>query len=424
MADIKIDSSIDYSQKDTKMSKYKLSQIIQQTGGQAVTIGTSQQTSIFEIPVNTYNLAQSVLSFTETVPALASKVSFAYRNTPPIAQLQLYSRSGAFLADISHFNNFCVSTLPHSKPTGDFLSSKNDILVFNPATSPILNGFGSISDIYTELKSDLSVNPDTPVVINWQIMGSELVNTIMSLDKSLYIPEVLNLKIVWLDRSKVGFTADDIKFGNATALASDVQISNLKFLLAVEQNEAAVVALRNQTLTSGMSVMFPSSTCYKTTLQPSTVHAVSVRASRGMGERLERVYTTWVVGNETVENVYFSNAQEVNNFYSLLDSVRQQEFNIVTASQDYRAIMRSLIRDKVASADSNLENYFAFQESWCDDMISCAANQERAGKDLNVERKYDFYANYNAPASEQSNYYTTVVCQRQLMLMPSGVQVS
>lgn len=409
MSDIKVDSSISYTQSDTKMSKYKMSQVIQQVGGEEVKLSASNQTSIFEIPVNTYNLAQSVLSFTQTVDAVATKDLHLYRHTPPIAQLQLYSRSGAFLADISHFNNFCVSTLPSSKDMGDFLSSRNDIVVPPDATS--------------RAQSTIK-NPGTGIdgKIIWQIQGAELYNTIMSLDKSIFVPEVLNLKIVWLPLSGVGYSSNpDLSLPVPLV---EAKIINLKFLLAIEQNEEAKAALVNQTLSSGMSVMYPSATVYKTTLQPSTVHAISVRASRGMGERLERVFTSWVQGIESPDTLYVGTASTVASFYSLLDSQRQQEFNVTTADEGYRTVLRPLLKDKAASAIGNLEKEFAFQESWCDDMTNCAANQERAGKDLNVERKYDFYAQYNAARATASNYYTTVVCQRQLMLMASGVQVS
>lgn len=416
MSEIKIDSSISYMQSDTKMSKYKLSQVLQQVGGMEVQLGASNQTSIFEIPVNTYNLAQSVLSFQQEIKEIDTKYIHTYRATPPIAQLQLYSRSGAFLADISHFNNFCVSTLQSTKPTKDFIGSQNDIIV------PLNNTSRAVNFIKTEVKG--TAQGAGAVNTIWQIQGSELYNTIMSLDKSIYVPEVLNLKIVWLPVAAVGWSSDNQDgTGNEVALAACL-ISNLKFLLAVEQNDEAKAALVQQTTSAGMSVMFPSSTTYKTTLQPSTNHSISVRASRGMGERLERVFTSWVLGNETPTTMYVSEAKDVNSFYTLLDSQRQQEFDITTVDQNYRSVLHPLIKDKAAGCIGNIDTKFSFQESWCDDMTNCAVNQERAGRDLNVERKYDFYAQFAQALAVPSNYYTTVVCQRQLMLMGSGVQVS
>ena len=60
MTNIVIPTQLDYKKYPTIKPKYKLSRLIQQTGGQTFTLNTAGgQESIFEIPVKVINLACS-----------------------------------------------------------------------------------------------------------------------------------------------------------------------------------------------------------------------------------------------------------------------------------------------------------------------------------------------------------------------------
>ena len=424
--DTKIDQTIQYGQSVKRDSEYKFTKLIQNTGGDSFDIKTSQQTSTFEIPVVGFNLANSFINFTQTVPANETKTRYAhaFRHTPPWNRVELYTRGGSYLMDVTNFANIYTAFGQRTKEIEAFHGSSNGVVV-----KAGLNDL-SISKIVTGVVSaDPPVPADSDVVIEWKIPGRELYNTIMSLDKTLIVGEVLNLRITWAPAQHHGFWSTTAGYGTPVDIAgaSAVGISNLAMYLSQETNPSVLNELSQVVSTTGMTVLIPFTHAYKTTLAKAlTSNAVSIRLSRGHGISLERIYTLFGTGKEAANTRYDADVTNVTSFYSLLNSRRMQEFDVVQASDDYDWMKTGEKKDRVVSLQlSNDSSLFAHSENWCGDDLECAIHQHIGGLSLDLEQKYDLYVTKPAggAALGDMNYYTAAVCQKQLMIGPGGLQI-
>ena len=109
-----VDEALDYSKVVHSYGTYQLSRVVQQTGGQTVTVTLSGgQESVFELPPKVFNLSKSYLSFNLAPPATGTKqAGIPYFNClnvdglPFLRQIQLYTRTGMMLCDITDVDRY------------------------------------------------------------------------------------------------------------------------------------------------------------------------------------------------------------------------------------------------------------------------------------------------------------------------------
>ena len=469
--EVKIDETIDYSQMVKRDSYYKYTKLIQNTGSTSFPLNSSTQTTTFEIPVVGFNLAQSSINFTQNFAA-ATHFTSAFRHTPPWSRLELFTRGGVYLCDVTNFSHVYTAFGQRTKKIEDFHGSEDGIIVkqipqptvfgtpvataagdpvtpaeFDAAVNRlnlVANTVGASlqSSSEIQLKKLASSTAAAALKVDWRIPGSDLYNTIMSLDKTIMIGEVLNLRITWRELAAHGFTSDDLASPPTTpgviAENAATQITNLAMFLSQETNPTVLQDLSQVISTRGLSVLIPYTHGYKTTLlNTSESHAISLRMSRGHGRSLERVYTLFGSGAEALNTRYDAKlnpagvanpaaiAQGPTSFYSLLDSKRLQEFDIDVKTEDYDWTKRGEKKDRVVSLSLGNDNeLFAHSENWCGDDIECAVHQHIGGLDLSVERKYDIYITRGTVGGGSNpNYYQAAVCQKQLVVGPGGISV-
>ena len=413
-----IDHTIQYGQSVKRDSEYKFTKIVQNTGGTEVKIQAAQQTSVFEIPVVGFNLAKSFINFDQKVPEndTATRFAFAFRDTPPWQRLELYTRAGVYLMDVTNYNHVYQAFGQRTKKIEDFHGSDTGIIVKTDLDDL------KILKTLVGAASDGAGAGD--VKQQWRIEGSELYNSVMSLDKTLITGEVLNLRITWLPAQAHGYWTTLVGGGTPVEIktSATVTISNLALYLAQETNPAVLNELSEVVATKGMSVLIPYVHSYKTNLSGSS-NAISLRFSRGHGVSLERIYTLMTTGAESANTRYNSILTgKVTSFYSLLDSKRIQEFDISVSSNDYDWMKKHEKKERVVSLQlANDNTNFAHSDNWCGGSLECAVKQHIGGLSLDQEKKYDLYV--NKPNNDTINYYSAAVCQKQLMMGPSGVQV-
>lgn len=418
----KIDNTIQYNQSLKRDSEYRYTKLIQNTGGDTVTLLTASQTSVFEIPVVGMNLAKSFISFDQKIPENDTKTGFAqgWRHTPPWQRLELYTRGGVYLMDVTNFNHVYQALGQRTMNISDFQGSDTGILVKSSINDLAIKKFA------TSIATADPADGKSTVTQTWRIPGRELYNTILSLDKTIIGGEVLNLRITWLPAQGHGFWSTNAAgTGTPVDIAANraVSITNLALYVAQEMNPSVLNELSQVVSTSGMSVLIPYIHSYKTNLT-GTSNAISLRFSRGHGVSLERVYTLTTTGTESAASRYDAVVTgNFTSFYSLLDSKRIQEFDINVATLDYDWMKESEKKGRVVSLQlSNDSTNFAHSDSWCGSDLECAINQHISGLSLDQEKKYDVY--FTRPAGVDSfNYYSIAVCQRQLLCGPSGIQV-
>ena len=399
-------------------SEYKMTRLVQNTGGDSVVISGTQAIATIELPSVAMNMAKSWLNFTITVPKNGTTTGAAliYRDTPPIQRLELFTRSGRYLCDISNFANIYQAFGQRTKKIESFHGFQ-DSIVTNVKTNP---NEMKIRRFATMLGSATGTHLST----KFRIPGRELYNTILSLDKSVYFGEVLQLRITFGALDTIAFYGTDATGAGGT-VAPSATLTDFNYYLAQEQNPRVVNDLIQTVSTEGMSLVVPFVHSYKTTAN-SEKTAVSIRLSRGHGQSVERVYTIPISGAETFAARYVADAEQLVSFYSLLDSRRIQEFDVkcggTDGEKDYLWLREHEHQDRVVSLDAaNDVQNFAWSDSWCDG-LECAKKQHLGGLDLSVERKYDIYFDAAATVVD-TKYYTGVVCQKMLSIGPNGVEI-
>lgn len=443
--EVKRDSTIEYRPQVVADSEYMHVRLFQQSGAPNVVITDTGGVATIELPVIPMNLGKSFINFTQTLPAEAAFVN-AFRDTPCISRVELYTRGGQYLMDVTNFNHIYQAFGQRTKQIEDFHGSDDAILVkrqplvasgtvadaaganptaaeFDAAVLAVNNTSAQFAVDPMDIKKFATSTAAADLTVNWRIECSELYNTILSLDKSIYLGEVLNLRISFAGTQSHGFrstaTALDGTVTNPDVLTHAPTITNLNFYLAQEMNPMVVNDLVETVNSQGMEMLIPYTHSYKT-IQTGTSHAVSLRLSNGHGVSLERIYTIPVDGAEEKNTRFLADADNLVNFYTILDSKRLQQFDVLGGTtRDYLWLRKDESKDRVVSIkQSNSAQNFAWSDSWCRE-LECAKHQLAGGLDLSVERKYDFYAN----GAANTNYYQAAVCQKVMRIGAGGVQV-
>lgn len=121
---MQISKQLDYQKHSFAHPTYKYNKVLPLTGLQTQVVSTAGgQENIFEIPVNAFNLSKSVLQFTATGVALAANANYFFNDCfAPIRQLQLYTRSGIYLADINEVANYTKIMWKADIPIQEYLT--------------------------------------------------------------------------------------------------------------------------------------------------------------------------------------------------------------------------------------------------------------------------------------------------------------
>lgn len=414
---VQLDETLDYKIKAKRQSYYRFQKVVQNTGAESVTIGAAQQVSTFEIPAVPLSLARSHLKFETAVAAQgAGAYAHLFRNTVPWSRVELFTRSGVYLMDVTNFAEMFLTVGQRTKSVEEFHTTAFDILSRT-----------GINDVTTKKYESSADN--LARTVSWRVAFRELYDTVLSVDKSILFNEVLNLRITWREAQAHGFQSDNANptLGTPADLAGNITVSNLALFIAAESNPDVVTSLAGLVASGSMPpILMPYAFVYKTNINNQTSHAISTRFSRGHGRMLERIYTRFQNNDETKNNRYTAalSGTEITSFYSLLDSRRMTEFDIVVGNQDYHWMREREHAGRVVGLDiTNDSGDFSWSDSWCQNDVECARKGEIAGLSLEgSEVKYDMYINCNGARSK--NYYTVAVCQRMLQVTPSGLIVS
>lgn len=496
-------SEIEYSKIEYNHPTYRMSRILPQVGStnQFINPGGGDET-IFEIPVKTFNLARSTLEFTIS-PAVTGSQICAYTDClTPIRQIQLVTRTGIYMCDVDNIPNYTKvvwkaetplqeylgydkfrsgTTTVTSVGAGRYLRSINEAAAANQRYQDnTLVDVGYLEPKYFEIGTTAT---RTPCYFIELPLGA-IYNTIFSLDKDLYLGEIVLLRIVWnapnrIFFNKVNGTAPAVANStNVTPYTGAAQINDLMLYLAVEKNIEIENQLKNAIASSGLNVLIPYIYQAKNNIGPAPSHTISLRYNRGHGRRLVKIYHSTFNNNETVsigqvataanqrviatgydndnraviyggwngtDNTTTTNRSKVQVFYTMLDNERLQEFNLVCADyDDYMLLKEKLKGSVIQSADMFYYNWFYVDDfSGLEDLTKKPYNSDNleVGLDLSIERKWDFYAQQvnTAAAADadtaansvnaananggQYNHYTFAITQKMLTVSSAGITV-
>ena len=379
-----------------------------------------------------------------------------------IRQMQLYTRSNQFVADIYEVQTYTSIVWKPSTKLQNYLTQDQAVnagaglTAFpNTVTNTGFARFFQPSHILLNNLSNHRHDNSNPqfagyeplhfyaanAVTNGAGQGSLFLNvefplyllydTIFGIDKDLFFNEVMVLRLVLNGTNRFAFTTPlaggllDPSGGavwpatNAVAPVINCNIQNMTLYLAVEQNLAIENELRAKVHSpEGFRTLIPYIYTNKVGLPQSGSQSVSVRYNRGHGIRLKKV---WYAPFNTTEQFNFSfdhsnlsnvsvAGNKITNFYTQMDNIRLQQYNVDCTnlsgqSQDWLE-MQKFCKGSVIMT-SNQYQYYWF---WCDDFsnVKSAAQKDLGGisednqlqgLDLTNERKYDIILNTNTTGS-------------------------
>lgn len=449
---VAISKELDYKQVKFSHPTYQFSRILPLSGSRSLTLtGGGNQEVLFEIPTKAINFAQSLMTWTTTVPsqsAASNRYSWVPMDTfGEINQIELYSRSGQFLARIEDCHNYLRVIRPKETPLQEFLSNeeKEGLAPCNSAANvnylPVASqgAVTNASRAFTEQLYLQVSGADTAQTLYRQCRLSFLLNTIFSLDKTLLFPEVLVLRVIF-NSTKLGWygTSNTNPTTGAAALVTtqaDITVADLQLLLAVDQSQEVYNSLAEK-VKSGFNMMIPFVYRYKNNLS-SDSQSVSIRLNRAHGAVCKKIIHSMFANVEAASNTMFdhsniganaSTALKVTEYYTMLDNSRIQQFNLratLNNGEDY-------IYHKKMLKGSVLQNQEIYSYNWfhCDSFENQIAPLDNlpvdkdnliTGIDLSIERKWDFVGQTTINATH--NHYTFVCVEKALSISPSMITV-
>lgn len=441
-----VDQALNYEKYHYTHGTYDLSKVIQQTGGQTVTITTAGgQESLFELPPKVQNWGRSVLVFSATLAASGGG-NYNWITTDGLTyfrQIQVYTRTGLYLLDLNDGDRYSNMTMRRvnqiknvetwDKMGGVFegLSCCNSLAAVN--YRPTDAAGGKTSYLEPQYLTVGTVNAATPSV-NIQLPLSRLADTILALDKDLYFNgEILFLRFVWNPSSKIYFfkNANNDPTGG-TAAAGNVSITNLTLYLAIEVNPQIENMIKSQCLTDlGLQVLTPwVISGNKQNIGPSQFHGVISRYNRAHGMKLLKLY--WAAyNNAETSNTAFDHDNKAGakfiSFVTYINNNRTSQYDYyVTNFDDYRAKKESLKGSCILSSDEYYYNWVwveDFTDGKSQNYLDAPIENRIDGLDLTNEILYQIQAQ-NSVAPVQVNHYVFAVTQKLLIVSPAGITLA
>jgi hypothetical protein len=415
---------LDYGKYTYNHPTYQHTQVPPQNGLQTVTIPASGGTEvIFELPVQCYNLAKSYLTFTAT-PQAGTNANYAFIDGMCfIRQIQLYTRTGLYIADIYDLGNYMNMTLRRETKLEDMLTwdkAQNQRLTPGAASvNPygFFEGLSASNSTTTYAIPALSIRPDQgyPVaagattgastintnylepsyilqgtsatadpVITVQMPLGRILYSIFAYDKDIFFNQIMYVRIVFNPTNKIYFN-NVVQYPNVIAtnapFTGTVAITNLLMYLAVEQNKNIEKMIIDKMNSSGIELLVPFIYQNKLSLVGSQQNCTT-RYNRGHGSRLLKVfwapYASAESGAECYDhsNLYVSPYQnngaawvqllpgfsKLSSFYTMFNNVRRTQFDMSSPLLTY---MVKSLRDKGSCIGS--VNEWLYNFVWVED---------------------------------------------------------
>lgn len=439
-----VSDSLDYATKSISHPTYQYSRIYPQVSiGNGLQVDTTAETT-FEIPPRTLNLCKSFLSFTVTVPNMAvAATSFNHIHAdgiPHIQTIQLFNRSGLFLANISYLNKYMNTTARYNNKLqdvltwdkagvdggyADILRSSNDISTSENALRTLTAGLDSKTS-YTEpsyvyIGEDVSATP----VINYQIPLGRIKESIFGLDLDQNFNETVYIKIIWDSPAVIGYASTTATGLTTLTSLSRYTITKLYLYISIEQNNEIIQGLLNK-INTGLSYNIPIT--YSTKIQSgvSTSLALSIRLNRSHGFKCKRI--VWAPYNAIeIRNTSFCHNNEdsgvIVDYYTTLNNTRTAQYNY-TDGLDYMKIKESLSGSCIQSSDE-------FYYNWChvEDFTNITKLSDKPDTSLyddGMLLENELIYNITAPVTQNValNNYIFSICTKKLLITPQGMTLT
>ena len=460
---------INYQQKMFSHPSYKFEPQFPNTFGQSISLGSSQSPSTINLPPEVFNLAQSYLNYTVTLPAGVAYVWYALQALKEISHIQFYSGSNMWIVDLDNLQNYLDIVIKKELEADEFLSldsltglsNSNSLVNVIPAlrnttqstTATVANGAANPSSANYAEPAYFQVSANaTQVVYNVQFPLRLLKNTAFSIDKNMYFGQTTYLKMYFGPLTKVCYNSDsnaNPSAGAKTVYTGAATITNLQLMLAVESNQDLRTMLINKVASGGLSYMIPYVQAFKNS-NSGTSQNISIQLDQGNGRSLMKVYHAPYNQQEQLDTMYdHANTgtiagasdttvtgavnQKLTQYYTQLNGKRNQDITIDCTNYSGNGSFLDYMSHRRQLRGSIIRNANIYQYNWfhCDDFSDFGAKYDQdnrgeliAGIPMSVSPlTWSFVGVSFRALLNAFQHYTWFVFVKKLAMAPGVVEV-
>lgn len=454
---------------------YEYSRIYPQSSA-TLNITADGQESVFEIPPKCFNFSKASLNFTMTPIAGTHFNNIHCDGVPFISQIQLYTRSGLFLCNITSLNKYLntisrrenkltdvqtwsraghnngfmdVLRCPKSNPVGgnplnftgnvptiagdanitvanmavivNEINRLNAAIVNRNGNYPNADTAGSFADdpiYYIGDGVDTEANP----VIRYMIPLERIKYCILSQNKDICFNEVLYLKLIWAHPNITGFNTTARNLIAGSVPIAGYAISGLLLYLPIEKNEFIIKKINDQIaakFTYAVNFVYTQKIAKGAELGQS----LSIRVNRSHGNKIKKIFYVPYAFDETGGTAFLHTSTPIVEYYTTINNVRRTQHNILPADG------LDWLEQKESLTGSCVTGSTAFYYGWChvEDFTHRATltekgcDEDRYNDGLLLELEQIYNVNCLVTTNAPLMNYFFIVCAKELVITPQGI---
>jgi len=368
---------------------YRFRKVVASESGEQVVPTSTTISTTFEIPTGVvFNLAESYLNFSYSIPAPGAGIANqVWRDTyGMINSISLYDEMGTYLCNLNNLQNYIKVVGKKEMRVTDLLSrdkNQNNIYPCNTQdTHSVLHTGDKMHVGYLESEYlDHSTVLATATNHILKVPLSDFKNTILALDKDIFLPHKFMMTVNWGPGVKAAFRSTGVLTpqSNPIALAEDIKVNNLCLMIAVEENKGLATKIKNMVLNPGdkkFQIYIPYVTAYKIAKDKEN-QSISLTFTYEQGQRLQKVIHSAFNRVESKNTAYDcdnSDGKKILRYRTSINSEPRQDFDIRCETKygdDYMYNKRFL-------RGSAILNSGVYQYNWfhCDDFTEYPAPGE------------------------------------------------
>jgi len=433
----------DYSQRLYSHGSYRYQTVFPNTFGTTISIQSGQNPVTLQLPIECFNLSQSYLFMTLTIPKTGTAGQFIWNYDDVmyglISQIQHYANTNKYIVDLNQLQNYLKVIMKKEVAFTDFLSN-DSIAGFYPNNSlvsavPAIRHDGSVSFMnYTE-PAYLRVGADNAdVTYNVMLPLRFIKNTLFSVDRDIYYGQLSYIKLMMGPIAKVAFASTN----NANPSTGVINypanlvptVSNLQLFLAVQSDEGMKSALKGK-FSQGLTYAIPWTYAFKNS-NGNTAQNITIQFDLGSGQALNKIIHSVFNNTESVNTAYDNSnidGAKVKTYYTQLNGRRLQDITIDCQSSS--GLYTDYMQQKRMLKGSVLTSRNIYQYNWfhCDDFteMPAVANQSDMNNVISgiplgpMPIQWTFVGVSMANATFQ--HYTYAVFSKKLMVSPTMVDI-
>lgn len=451
MSETVVMPELDYQKRAVSHGYYTHTKQYPNISGNITLSASGGNETLLDVPVKALNFGKSYLNCYVSVPTQATYSFTNISCMSLIRQISLYTRDNVILADIVNFSKYHKTVNRYETKYDDFIT-RDGLTIQTTATTANADEGGvwqglapsnklvnnneakrpSSADAfknYTESQymAISANNTARGLVVRFPL--SEVVNSILGMDKDLYFGEILTLKIVWNSTNLIAWKGSDPADSTATGavLSNDaIVISDFHLLLAVEQNPIIVQSLKDKVDSGNFNIAIPYVLSNKINQPSSDTRSTIVKYSRGHGEKLQKIYFAIYHNDETTYTMYDHSNKDQGKITSLivnLNNQRLNQFNINATSLDDYLQMKPYIKGSACQSSNEYIYNWMYMVNFINnsnpsDALPAPADNLVDGLPLDEEQMITF--DCTTPSGVAQNHYVFAITQKTLNISSAG----